>query len=410
MQQLTSLGLQDGYLTVRAEMTFFKASYLHYTNFSMEMVTQSWSSGQNGAGQLMYIDIPRSADLIGQIFVKFKTPAIMHPGGQQAGVVHWVNSFGHAIIDYTSMEIGTHEIDRIWGEFMEILEEVTAKPGKELNEMIGKRMTTAALVDDASRARNYYTPMKFWFNSNPRYYLPLNALQFHQVRLNMRTRPLRDLWINETDALAPVKTDGTALLASDITAEVLINYIFLDVYERRLFALSTHEYLIRTCQFNNGESVEGSANTNAVKQISLPFNHPVAELFWVIQQDAYVTNNVNEWFNWEGVNGLDPLHSAEMQFNNQTRFQRQDGDFFRLVEPWMHNTRIPAKHVYVYSFALYPEDVTQPSGSLNFSRIDTPKMTCYLQAGLGRCTARFYCTQMNVLRILGGMGGKAFSS
>jgi hypothetical protein len=217
-------------------------------------------------------------------------------------------------------------------------------------------------------------------------------------------------------------------------ASLYVDYIYLDTDERRKFAQVSHEYLIDVLQFTGGESITSSAN-----KLKLNFNHPCKELIWVVQRDSYVScddNVVNQWkgqqpFNYsdwwdrsvlesgysvtrvEGMAGKNPTVTALLQLNGHDRFQVRDGSYFNLVQPYQHHTNCPAVGINVYSFALQPEQ-HQPSGTCNLSRIDNTTLLLTVSnnaVGLNlSSTVRVYATNYNVLRIMSGMGGLAYSN
>jgi hypothetical protein len=111
--------------------------------------------------------------------------------------------------------------------------------------------------------------------------------------------------------------------------------------------------------------------------------------------------------------GKNPVEVCKLQLNGQDRFTEREGSYFGTVQPYQHHTRTPSTGINVYSFALRPEE-HQPSGSCNFSRIDkaTLQLTVSLNTVLGSNTAqvRVYALNYNVLRVMSGMGGLAYSN
>jgi hypothetical protein len=219
-----------------------------------------------------------------------------------------------------------------------------------------------------------------------------------------------------------------------VAASLYVDYIYLDTDERRKFAQVSHEYLIDVLQFTGAESINSSSN-----KLKLNFNHPCKELVWVVQRDSFVScddNVVNPWkgqqpFNYsdwwdrcalesgysvtrvEGMAGKNPVVTALIQLNGHDRFTVREGDYFNLVQPYQHHTNVPAVGINVYSFALSPEQ-HQPSGTCNLSRIDnTTLLLTVSNNAVGTATSsqvRVYATNYNVLRVMSGMGGLAYSN
>ena len=147
----------------------------------------------------------------------------------------------------------------------------------------------------------------------------------------------------------------------------------------------------------------------------MTFNHPCKELVWVLQLDANVDTNVNRWADYTAsgasgtaYGGTDVLTDAKLQLNGHDRFSTRAAAYFNLVQPYQHHTRVPNTGIYVYSFALNPE-AHQPSGSCNMSRIDNATFFMNL-ASNDDVKLRVYAVNYNVLRIMAGMGGLAYSN
>jgi hypothetical protein len=363
-----------------------------------------------------------------------------------------------------------------------------------------------------------YIPLQFWFCKNPGLALPLIALQYHEVKINIDFRPIGEcLWavkqlsmLNGATANAVVSV-SQAYQQSLVAASLYVDYIFLDTDERRKMAQNPHEYLIEQVQFTGDESVGSSSN-----KIKLNFNHPCKELIWVVQPDANVdycaslqegstlfktlgaqpfnytdaidalppaihafggpleTSGSTAFVNASGLFqmagaaditlasttnwasgttatgdfipfsdatntasvtgstvsdagtfviaetakhlhcwGENPCVTAKLQLNGQDRFSEREGSYFDVVQPYQHHTRHPDTGINVYSFALRPEE-HQPSGTCNFSRIDNAVLQLVLSAPtvLGTSTAkvRVYAVNYNVLRVMSGMAGVAYSN
>jgi len=106
-----------------------------------------------------------------------------------------------------------------------------------------------------------------------------------------------------------------------------------------------------------------------------------------------------------------PCDSVLLQLNGHDRFSQRDGNYFNYVQPWQCHTNTPADGINVYSFALNPEQ-HQPSGTCNFSRIDNATINIQYDSAFSLAGSEFniYATNYNVLRIMSGMGGLAYSN
>ena len=410
--QLVAIGKQDIFLTGNPEYTFFKMVYRRHTNFAIESQAL-YFDGDPDFGKRLSCLVPRRGDLLGPMILEVTLPALTLTDGTP---VSYVNSIGHALIDEITLEIGEQEIDTQTGEWMEIWSSMTTTAMQKdgFYDMIGK-------VDDYIEPRNFgpiklYIPLRFWFCKNPGQYLPLLALQYHPIRINLKLNPLQNLFFSKqlatdcnTLAVNPVKITDLRLYG---------DYVYLDVEERRRFVSNTHEYLIEQVQYTPSISIPIGATSSTVR---LEFNHPVRELLWFIQRSLMTTNH--EYFNFSSTSILetgirtDLLQDAVVQLDGYDRFDRRDAGYFRLVQPYYHHTSIPNNmFIYNYCFALRPEEL-QPSGSVNASRIDSfilqlnikPDSVSGITPPRGNSVTRVYATNHNVLRIVNGFGGLLFT-
>ena len=342
--QLVAYGAQDVYLTGNPQITFFKVVYRRHTNFSIESIQQTFN-GTPSSGKRVTCQISRNGDLVHKLYVVFEEG----------------NSDKDArdLIQKVEVEIGGQLIDRQYGDWMQIWNELTLPAGKKTgyDKMVG--------ITGASGKR--YVPLEFWFCRNIGLALPLIALQYHEVKINIEF--------------------GTVTGNTFTNATLWADYIFLDTDERRRFAQLSHEYLIEQVQFTGEETLTASTGGS----VKLSFNHPVKELIW------------------EGNDGITAkgCGKAKLMLNGNDRFAEREQKYFTHVQPYQHHTNIPTGGtINVYSFALKPEE-HQPSGTLNMSRIDTAQ----LKLSGGSATAvKIYAHSYNVLRILSGMGGLAYSN
>jgi hypothetical protein len=362
--QLVAYGAQDVYLTGNPQITFFKVVYRRHTNFSMESIEQTFN-GTADFGRRVTCQISRNGDLIHRMYLQ----ATITEGDTGAGT-----NVGLNLIKNVELEIGGQRIDKQYGDWMYIWNELSLPSGKTAgyNTMVGASFTQ-------NTTSTLYIPLEFWFCRNPGLALPLIALQYHEVKVNIEFN-------TEGSLGAGAFTLGTTSL--------WVDYIFLDTDERRRFAQLSHEYLIEQLQFTGEETV----TSNASNKIKLNFNHPVKELVWVTQGSGSF------------VGDYEAIADAKLQLNGHDRFATRAGTYFTHVQPYQHHEKIPNdKNINVYSFALKPEE-HQPSGTLNFSRIDSAVLNVTTGSVGTPVRARIYATNYNVLRVMSGMGGLAYSN
>jgi hypothetical protein len=442
LMQLVAYGAQDIYLTGNPQITFFKVVYRRHTNFALEAIEQTYT-GQADFDRRFTVTVARNGDLLGRVIIEVEFQPVTDT--VEDGIVR----FGHQLIEYVEVEIGGQIIDKHYGIWMDAWCQLTHT--QEQWQKLVRMIDGSLFSTDFSDTRRMYIPLHFWFCRNPGLYLPLIALQYHEVKLNINFNPESEIFTNNG---GPIGTNNVY----DITiydVRIYCDYVFLDTDERRRFAQVSHEYLIEQVQYNNGITipVTGSEVTPSNPQnfqTELRFNHPCKELVWFIW--AY-NNTLPKAFEYSGFdtsvvgvptpsnqdNYFDIVQTALLQLNGHDRFKRRDGSYFRCVQTYQWHTggflQIPedltlgvgpyegvkqwmAKTggIYVYSFALKPED-HQPSGTCNFSRIDNAvlnlsvaNMPISADNQSYTYTLFVWAINYNVLRIMSGMGGLAYSN
>jgi hypothetical protein len=475
--QLVAYGAQDIYLTGNPMITYFKVVYRRHTNFAMESIQQTFN-GSVGWGNRVTALISRNGDLVSGMTLEVTLPNIATTA-VGAGVTRnarWVNDVGHHIMSQVEVEIGGQLIDRHYSDWLEIWAQLTVPASKKLGyrQMIGQDPLSAGgtvvvptVNTDANAAngaslqggvqstntvailtgRKIFVPLQFWFCRNVGLALPLIALQYHEVKVNITFEAADALALSLTTTNAgATNVNTTNITVSALTdATLWVDYIYLDTDERRRFAQVSHEYLIEQLQMNVDTYTAGQTN----KSVNLTFNHPVKELVWVFIEDlrriygtgaasdenkAVIQNPSHYTWGTDEMTGRDnfaaqssagnnPLLNAKLQLNGQDRFAERVGAYFSRVQPYQCHTCIPdSPGINVYSFALKPEE-HQPSGTCNFSRIDNAKLIVSLRAAAGNgATAAaatpgttggsitVFATNYNVLRVMSGMGGLAYSN
>jgi hypothetical protein len=429
--QLVAYGAQDVYLTGNPQITFFKVVYRRHTNFAIEAIEQT-ATGSNSLGSRATFQLTRNGDLIHRIYFygKIKNKSTT---STDANKVALVPNFGQKLLKTIELEIGGQRIDKHYSEWLYIWNELSLPigNGEGYYKMIGANKENTCTLLGVAESYELYVPLEFWFCRNVGLALPLIALQYHEVKVKI------DFESKDNCLLS----GSTSAQFDDIkNASLWVDYIFLDTDERRRFAQLSHEYLIEQLQFTGTETLNKSTN-----RIKLNFNHPCKELIWVAKSVG--THKKSRWYDYNlataaisdrnapySINSSNfiedvvpgsatynnPFKSAILQLNGNDRFAKREGLYFTHVQPYQHHTNVPVNNpINVYSFALKPED-HQPSGTLNMSRIDTatlmvevkdptentgPNAEQYSYDGIN-----IYAVNYNVLRILSGMGGLAYSN
>jgi len=509
--QLVAYGAQDAYITGNPHITFWKVLYKRHTNFAMEAFRVNFT-GAPQYGQRVVAVINRNADLMYKTYLEVQLPDTV------TNSVKWTSAFerrlGYQLLKKIEVEIGGQIIDTHYGEWLFLWENLTSSfdNSVKLDSMLGGYLggTETSAVSCGGRPAILYIPLQFWFCRNPGLALPLIALQYHEVRINVTLSPATDLVTKGDQASVSA---AAALLPQLKDMSLYVDYVYLDVDERRRFAQQSHEYLIDQLQFGLQQTL-----TTSSARIDLTLNHPVKELVWVFQDarktdcGSDLTKNIGftQPFSYDDI-----VNRCRLQINGQDRFDERYGDYFWKVQPYQHHTggafwptrsqvvtqtvttftatcnitgdllevtstpsgssiisegtlvtlanylppgtiissfgtgngltgtyqlsepaiqntatgqsvtfTVPnvnysphTNAINVYSFALQPEE-HQPSGTCNFSRIDTTTLVfdSIAATGIAKPTKstpfnfRMYAVNYNIFRVMSGMGGLAYSN
>jgi hypothetical protein len=449
--QLVAYGAQDVYLTGNPQITFFMVVYRRHTNFAIEAIEQTFN-GTTAFGNSVTVTVSRNGDLINRTYLQVTVPPLNNYNYNDTTTDKYVNYFGLRLLQSVTVEVGGQQIDKHYSDWMYIWNELSLPLGKKYGyermvgadgDILSGNNVISATAKRTDAKTTLYIPLEFWFCRNVGLSLPLIALQYHEVKFKIQFEEMEKCIIPSNGTSTTLDSSTTAAFANKVLPDVklFIDYIFLDTDERRRFAQNSQEYLIEQLQFTGSETL-GTSSTNKFR---LNFNHPCKELIWVAKPkgtDAnkygshhwynytnaadYTANTVYEPIQFTGITssnlatsnlvngvyptGANPFKSCLLQLNGNDRFAERDGTYFNYVQPYQHHTNIPKNRgINVYSFALKPEE-HQPSGTLNMSRIDTAVLSLNTNTNDTMGEVNIYAVNYNVLRIMSGMGGLAYSN
>jgi hypothetical protein len=462
--QLVAYGAQDAYLSGNPQITFWRGLFKRHTNFAMEPFRVNMT-GQATWGTKHSAILTRYADLVSSGYIEVQLPA-------QPGVQLTYSGLGRIggfnLVKYVELDIGGQIIDRQYGEFMYLWSTLaySVDARAKMDVMASVSLSNNGQCDSVTgrpfRQNLTYIPLMFFFCRNPGAALPLIALQYHEVKINILWNDIKLIFAPNQGGPNPLSY--SALSTGPAQANLVLDYIYLDVEERRRMAQESHEYLIEQTQFNEDKGLTAAQN-----RLDLTFNHPVKELIWVTQyswrRDCRITPPATGSTPPE-LGKTSPLtydaliYDCALQLNGQDRMQALPGDYFAAVQPFQHHsgttfvdgsapsnsivgsindsgtlldvygvatqagtitttgssTMPPSGGVYCYSFAIKPEE-HQPSGTCNFSRIDTATLVFSVDgkkpisaADQYNADIRVYAINYNILRVMSGMGGLAYSN
>ena len=453
LMQLVAYGAQDVYLTGKPTITFFQAVYQQSTNFAMETIQQTTTGTATNGGKVSVV-IARNGDLIGDMFVSLvPQPSLSMTSDNIQPDVNWI---AERCISDVTLTIGGQQIDKHYQPWWRLYSELF---NSAANKLQYDKMTSSVAAGYATSTTPYrvYLPLIFYFNTNPGCFLPLIALQYHEVRIDFT-----------------LSSYFNTFFANSIF-EVWGNYVYLDTEERTQFAQNPSQYLITQVQSSNGDTINNLSETSA-QQVRLNFNQPVKELVWcyqvpdaatnknalwnfstnpaktqvtvdpkvlkaanaivrpdtlgapsvIVTTNSFVNTNATNTYPSSGITlgswteegapqagyfETGPLHTFKLVLNNQDRFKEQYGKYFNQVQTFQTHTGNPYPGIYSYSFALRPEDF-QPSGTCNFSRIDTAQVYVAIKAATTGTSViqKMFAVNYNILNVQSGMGGLAFAN
>jgi hypothetical protein len=514
--QLVAHGAQDAYLSGNPQITFWKGLFKRHTNFAMEPFRINLT-GMPAWGQKQSVTLGRHADLLYSTYLNVVLPATQKNSAGNDKTIDWNNEqgrLGYNLLNYVELEIGGQTIDRLYSEYLYLWDTLTSdyNTSYKLYQMVGgggdaRRSDDGPMAINATAGNSIHNanvygynlpnpsacvkstgmpsastpitiPLPFSYTRNPGAALPLIALQYHEVKINILWNKWQFVTANFNGVQPPNPT----------SAAIYVDYIYLDVDERRRMAQESHEYLIEQVQFNEDKGLGAAMN-----RIDLTFNHPVKELIWVVQPDRFTNCKIKDKTDVSGDFGVprpvlrpsssqtatgtspapttdgsaaltlgngrrltpftytylnqagdaladqgftQPVREQHLQINGQDRLDRRDGDYYNKVQPFQHHTGTMKPHgfdntpysgytaqvtknhraIYSYSFALKPEE-NQPSGTCNFSRIDTATIVMQMageyvvdESTDNIWNVRVYAINYNVLRVMSGMAGLAYSN
>jgi len=399
--QLVAFGAQDVYLTGSPQVTYFRSTYRRHTNFSCEPIEQTFS-GPVDFGRKANLTVSRNGDLISKMYLQVTLPDLVINNastGDLTVTAGWQPYVGLRLINYIEVELGGQRMDKHYGEWMLIWHELTCDAGKQdgYDTMTGAALYESVTISGSGShtisGSDLYIPIEFWFTQDSGLALPLIALQYHELKVSVDFHDFDDCTYTD-DSTGNI----TFTSASLDDASLMVDYIYLDTDERRRTAQYKHETIITQLQHTGSETLTAGSN-----RFTLQFNHPCKELVWVCSGDSAAT-----WNDFSDQASGNPVTLARLQLNGHDRLSERAGDYFSLVQPYQHHTNVPTSPgINVYSFALYPENASQPSGSCNMSRIDNAVLNMTSSVS-GTCN--IYATSWNVLRVLSGMGGLAYAN
>ena len=451
--QLVAYGAQDVYLTGNPQITFFKVVYRRHTNFSMESIQQTWN-GTVATGNKVTCTISRNGDLIHSMYLDMTLTG--------CDAASTVDNVGHALVKEVTVEIGGQTIDKQYGEWLDIWSDLTLPASKSdgYHEMVN---------GGTSAGRHLMVPLQFWFCRNAGLALPLIALQYHEVKISVQFRSSDDvgtaalalsgsnLWVDyiylDTDErrrfaqvsheylIEQLQFPGTD--PADNKHRLNFNHPVKElVWVENASGAANWRNWVATSDDNikvvlNGHDRMGARGNKYYTHVQPYYHHsnvPVEYPHVSVSKAGAATADSNKGGAAAGANTMELTTAARAgevvglimksgtagDDTNYTITENHDtgkitftpnlvkaiADSVAVTFHREVHGEVASRNIHVYSFALKPEE-HQPSGTCNFSRIDNADL---LYNGSSGNSVSVFAVNYNVLRIMSGMGGLAYSN
>src|SRR6056300_1498758 len=407
--QLATTGPQDQFFTLNPEYTLFKENFRKQSNYSVEFVDIEQSSSAVDFGKTVRYRIPANAgDLLKTVSLKFTLPAINQTN------VGYIESVGHAIIEYADIIIGGQIVNRVTSDWLQIYSEhyFTQTKQNPLYQLVGKYPIRTAgtrsndkfilgYLGASTSAIDFYVDIPFYFYREPTLALPLCAIcENQEVEIEIKFRKYEDLVVDVSDGSLPTLTNPIVFDNFTLQCEM----VFVDEVEKIKIKKTPTDYLIIQ---NQQDNFLVSAGQNTAK-FNLNFTNLVKELYFVIQSkgarvfdfDNYrQTNEDGKLVLYEHLNYLKLTLDGDEVLTEKTG----KSVFLKAVQAGIHHVKTQLiRRFYSYSFALEPEKHT-PTGHINFSVIKDQVLELNLNTNtLQDREVRVYARAYNVLRVAGG--------
>ena len=492
LMSLVAVGAQNLYVTGSPEFTYFRQIYKRHTNFSMESRKQIFNTdpylGSGIGTNIFTCKIQRLGDLLSDVVFAFKLPDIYSDGLVR---FRWISNFANYMIYRYQVSIGTSLIDQKWGQWLDIWNDLTLSEDKKytysrmtgnIDNFIAPRLDDPIAVLNNNKieyiyypdtnliggrpsikGKQLYLPLNFWFSKNPALAVPLVALQYQVMTVQIELRGIESLYqvydqctgeyISSTEFNNRVQTrlnneldpfyKYTEILRSQdiysyindvnlnintflnnpsqnnvisLQSYLECNYIYLDNDERRILAMTNTDFLIEKVTMNE---IQCSTQQTTVDVV---LNNLVKEMIWVLRRaDSYTKyNNFDNFTAFPDNNDQYPiLKTAKIIWNGMDRIEEKPAEYFNLLQIYNHHTCGKREGIYAYSYALTPEKL-QPSGVFNASMVN--KVQLYLntniytlsndgisfEPSIDNYIVDVYAIQYNIFRVMSGNGSLVF--
>ena len=367
------------------QYSYFVDEFLARPKFQTQMLSFQLN-GEPRFGDLYIQPIPHAGDLITRMYIRVHLPQIAIDPATNKSVSTYATSVGNYLIEYAELLIDKKVIERYYGEFNEMMQEIVFP---ETKQTIISNTTGKGLVG-SSNAMTLYLYLPFSICERG---FPLCAMNQGSTELRIKFRESRDF------------TFPPYLINDIIRAELLFEYIYLSDKEAQYFQSQKRIYLTEQTQL-----FQGAIRPNVSQEsFYLNFTGPTKELFFVIQYDT-VGSNVFDFTYSNTI--MDHLTSLQFQVDGNDLIPEELGTplFLRVIQPMDYHTRTPTRVIfYIYSLCIDPENI-EPTGTINLGRIQKQFLTVKVIPSTQNRLLRVYTRSYNIFSSDNGVGKLLFNT
>jgi len=426
--QLAASGPQEKYFTLNPDYSYFVESFKKHSNFSTQYVDIEPENQVNFGSKVQFRVPQNNGDLLKTLSVKFTLPPLTNN-------MIYIESVGHALIEYVDLIIGGKVIQRITSDYLQIYSEhyITQTKQKALEQLIGKYplRTSDKLVSQVANnagiiingtlglgtEENFFVDLPFYFHEHPELAVPLCAINKQEVEVEFKLRNAQDIVIKINGNYEKLE-QGISISDFQLCSEL----VYLDCVEKVKIQNTSRDYLITQIQenvFDVGLGVnEGSFKLDIV--------NPVKELYFVIQRQGTTGDGITQGdfvtpFDYDNLYAViddklilyENLDYLTLTLDGQDIITQDTGNviFLKAIQAAIHHSKTQLiRRFYSYSFALQPEE-WYPTGQVNFSLVKEQILNLNLTDSPDFARQiRVYAESYNILRVSEGIAETLFDT
>lgn len=429
--QLQTSGPQDAFFTDDPEYTYFIKNFQKHTNFAPFFIDLD-VEGDVEFGNTIKCTIPQNqGDLLKTVSMKVELDSISQSLTSGYDGFGYVESIGHAMIEYAEILIGGQVIQRIPSDFLAIYSDnyVTQTKQHNLDKLIGKpplefsgtpvsNNDILGYLGFATSSRKYFVDIPFYFYNNTELAVPLCAITGQEIEIVIKLRDVKDCIYGKHTSDEESYYTGLSPTGLIKSLKLTTEMISLDEEEKQMLSSKKIDYIITQIQESNTII---PVNTTSVFKHKLEFKNPIKELFFVIQRIRKVVNGFFvSSFNYDSPNQVvnniytnyENLNNLELTLDDSTILNKITGNAINLraIQSGIHHSRTQLfRRYYSYSFALEPER-WYPTGQRNFSLIKEQIVNLNLHPdSVAERELRVLGLSYNILRVENGIAKTLFN-